>query len=291
MNCDQAKSIPIISHLEKLGYKPQKIVNHKWWYKSPFRDERTASFVVDTNTNLFYDFGEGMGGTLLDFVMRYNNCDISGALEVLGGNGFIRWETIGVVNFEKPPKNYSISKVSSLVNEKLLQYVLARKLSLKMILKYCLEVRFTLNNKELYAVGFKNDLDGFELRNAFLQICLGSKAVSLISNQKQHLVVLESWSDFISYLTLFPEKETSYDFIVLNSVGTLSSTILPSGNSYIFESNTIKYKTISCFLDNDQAGTLATEKLIEAYGDLVIDARHLYAPYKDLNDYLIAHSI
>ena len=43
---------------------------------------------------------------------------------------------------------------------------------------------------------------------------------------------------------------------------------------------------IESFLDNDEAGDRATKQLIDA-GIPVKDMRACYAPYKDINEYLI----
>jgi hypothetical protein len=40
-------------------------VRDQGWYLSPFRNEATPSFKVNQSANLWYDFGEGKGGTVI----------------------------------------------------------------------------------------------------------------------------------------------------------------------------------------------------------------------------------
>lgn len=51
-------------------------------YKSPFRNERTASFVV-SNIKGFHDFGDGWHGGIIDFAKRYFNISFKEAVNML----------------------------------------------------------------------------------------------------------------------------------------------------------------------------------------------------------------
>lgn len=83
MNYETAKTIKLSAILDQIGACKIRTSNHEVWYLSPFRKEQTASFKVDLPKNIFYDFGEGFGGTTLDFVMRYYQCDIPNAFYFL----------------------------------------------------------------------------------------------------------------------------------------------------------------------------------------------------------------
>lgn len=61
---------------------PEKTTRDKLWYKSPWRNERTASFMVDDNAG-FHDFGENWHGDIMDFVGRYYNTDLTNAMKIL----------------------------------------------------------------------------------------------------------------------------------------------------------------------------------------------------------------
>lgn len=61
---------------------PEKTTRDKLWYKSPWRNERTASFMVDDNAG-FHDFGENWHGDIMDFVGRYYNTDLINSMKIL----------------------------------------------------------------------------------------------------------------------------------------------------------------------------------------------------------------
>lgn len=62
----EIKSIPLATFLSQLGHYPVKTQGNRLWYKSPLRQEHTASFKVQTDINCWYDFGIGKGGNIID---------------------------------------------------------------------------------------------------------------------------------------------------------------------------------------------------------------------------------
>ena len=65
MNIQEAKQIKIADYLQSLGYSPVKQQGNFLWYKSPFRQETEASFKVNTDRNLWFDYGLGRGGNII----------------------------------------------------------------------------------------------------------------------------------------------------------------------------------------------------------------------------------
>ena len=65
MNIQEAKQIKIADYLQSLGYSPVKQQANCLWYKSPFRQETEASFKVNTDRNLWFDYGLGRGGNII----------------------------------------------------------------------------------------------------------------------------------------------------------------------------------------------------------------------------------
>lgn len=53
----------------------------KMWYKAPWRDERTASLLVDDKG--FYDFGESWGGDIFAFTQKYFRIDFKTAYAMI----------------------------------------------------------------------------------------------------------------------------------------------------------------------------------------------------------------
>src|SRR5882757_7193703 len=50
---------------------------------SPFGNERTPSFVVSPEKQIWHDFSSGKGGNMFSFVMEMEGLDFRGALELL----------------------------------------------------------------------------------------------------------------------------------------------------------------------------------------------------------------
>ena len=62
MNCKTInEQIRMIDYLAQKNIYPINSKRNIFWFLSPFRNEKTASFKVDISTNRFYDFGEGFG--------------------------------------------------------------------------------------------------------------------------------------------------------------------------------------------------------------------------------------
>lgn len=57
--------------------------NGEYWALSPFKEEKTPSFSVNTEKQRFYDFSSGAGGNLIHFIRRYNNCGFIEAVNIL----------------------------------------------------------------------------------------------------------------------------------------------------------------------------------------------------------------
>jgi DNA primase len=68
-----------------MGYEPARVSGVSYWYHSPFRKEKTPSFKVNRNKNKWYDFGEGSGGNLVDFMVKKDGNDIREVLKKLSG--------------------------------------------------------------------------------------------------------------------------------------------------------------------------------------------------------------
>ena len=57
--------------------------NGEWWALSPFKEEKTPSFSVNTEKQRFYDFSSGAYGNLIHFVRRYHQCGFQDAVDKL----------------------------------------------------------------------------------------------------------------------------------------------------------------------------------------------------------------
>lgn len=83
MNIDYIKDRikPIEVAITYLG-NPIRITTTGSWYKSPFRQEKTASFLVN-NTKGFHDFGTSEHYDIISFAERLFNTDFKTAIKIL----------------------------------------------------------------------------------------------------------------------------------------------------------------------------------------------------------------
>lgn len=64
-------------------YVQLKRAGRNWKGLSPFSNERTPSFVVSPEKQIWHDFSSGKGGSMFSFVMEMEGLDFKGALELL----------------------------------------------------------------------------------------------------------------------------------------------------------------------------------------------------------------
>src|SRR3984957_11480518 len=71
---------------------------------SPFTKEKSASFIVSPEKQIWHDFSSGKGGDVFSFIMEVEGVDFRGALEILA-----RRAGVDLEQFDNPRKT-SISK-------------------------------------------------------------------------------------------------------------------------------------------------------------------------------------
>ena len=79
----ELKRIGIRGYLARRGVLPKRERGRYGMYLSPLRDEKAASFKVDYDRNLWFDFGSGEGGSIIDLVMNMEGCGFAEAVEKL----------------------------------------------------------------------------------------------------------------------------------------------------------------------------------------------------------------
>ena len=68
-NLQNIKNIPIVDYLHACGIQPVKKYGSYALYNAPYREDHNTSMKVDFTRNLWYDFGLGKGGSIIDLVM------------------------------------------------------------------------------------------------------------------------------------------------------------------------------------------------------------------------------
>ena len=274
------KQLDIVDYLAKLGHSPVKANGHNYWYLSPLRLEKEASFKVDKKLNAWYDHGIGKGGNLVDFGILYYKCSVKEFLQKMLVDDFSFHQQTPVKSQEKEEHENKIIITGSypIKNMALAYYLQERKIPLEVARLYCSEVHYQLNNKEYYAIGFANDSGGFELRNKYFKGGSSPKDSTLIRNEgAEELTVVEGFFSFLSYQSINKtQAQPVTDFLVLNSLSFVQKNI----------DRMQSYPSTKLMLDNDLAGDNATAKLL-AISPAIKDERKLYQGRKDLNDLLM----
>ncbi len=290
MNSKQAKQLNLVNFLNRIGHQPKNVKNSNVWYISPFRPNETKpSFKVDTNTNYWYDFGIGTGGTIIDFVMHLlHTNDISSVLKYIEQrtNWRERVSPILKQNFsfqkqkEEMPKTETF--ISPIKDEVLLHYLKSRGIS-EIYSSYLRQATIFKSEKHYVTLAFRNDKGGYELRNKYFKGCTSKDLSTIKGINTKPVYVFEGFFDFLSFCELAKKsgEETfnqikGINVLILNSVALLDKAI-----------NALKsYNDIRLFLDNDDAGATSTLKIMNALPTSQ-DFSDLYKPYKDLNEFLL----
>ena len=279
MQLHDIKQIPIVDYLAQTGYKPKLIKGVNYWYCSPLRSELTPSFKVNAERNQWYDFATGDHGDIIDLVCALQHCSTAEAMRRLAALKGVRlapsFSFGGTTPVRSQAPSMELIGVQAVKHPKLLLYLTERGLQPSDVSPFLSEVYYRVSEKCFFALGFQNDAGGWELRNPYFKGCFAPKAISTIKGTDSHkLQLFEGFMDFLSWRKLHPEEQA--DSIILNSL-TLLPKLIPTLHPY---------PIIESLLDNDEAGDRATKQLFDA-GLPVKDMRACYAPYKDINEYLI----
>ena len=271
--------ISIRDFLARRGIQPKYERNGYGMYLSPLREERTPSFKVDYVRNLWYDFGLGEGGTLLTLVMRLERCDFAHAVRLLRNRERL---TIAAPRSLSPLSTVPALRILSdtpLRHSALLDYLRRRGIVPEVACTYCREIRYTINGRKYFAIGFPNDAGGWELRSECFKGSASPKQITTIDNCTDTVIAFEGFMDFLAYLSLKHPGRLRIDAAVLNSVVNL-----PKAVPFIS-----RHPVIHAFFDNDEAGRKTTSDLIRLCPrSELIDQSSFYSGHKDVNDYLTA---
>lgn len=278
MDARQMREIPIADFLNAMGIQPSKQKGNALWYSAPYRTERTPSFKVDIAKNVWFDFGTGKGGDIFDLAGEFiGSEDFLLRAVFIARNGVCPLPVMEHSPREKEPIFEDIW-VRPLQDSKLLGYLRERGIFADTVITNCEEVRYRVHGKRYYAIGFRNNAGGLELRNRFFKGCIPPKDISLKRNGSEVCAVFEGFMDYLSAMQL---GIIASDWLVLNSVSNVEKAVKVLQG----------YERIECFLDNDEAGRKTFQRLHDCFGEKVIDRSFLYAEHKDLNEFLLSKNV
>lgn len=282
LSLDEIRDLDIVDYLASLGFEPAKPSRNgvDYYYLSPLRNEDDASFHVNRTKNKWYDHGDGKGGNLIDFLLLYFKCTISELQERFGGDfsfhqpreqaaflgqGSDDADNKIIVTGERPLWSYPLKN-----------YLHERMIPVSLAEQFCREVSYEIEGRPFYAIGFKNDAGGYELRNKIVKQSSSPKEITTIDNGAKTVQVFEGFFDFMTYQTMRPQEPAdASDFVILNS-----AAFFEKARPFMEQ-----HQTIGLWLDRDVTGIAYTNyalSLNKGYRD----ESGFYSKYKDLNDWL-----
>ncbi|HTN39349.1 MAG TPA: hypothetical protein VL053_19895 [Arachidicoccus sp.] len=244
--------IDMIDYLASLGYKwashPRP---NEYWFQSPFTSggDSNPSFKVDRNragVQVWYDHSNGFGGDLIDFAKRFHDCGFGQILQkfrdFLSLSPAIEVNVRPVINKQKVDESEKDRKIIIQAERPIYQFYLKsylreRAIPLALANEFLKEVDYMncpeKNNSRIFtALGFKNDIGGYELRSRNFKASSAPKGVTLIQNisdfelqekhkKQQTIAVIEGFFSFLSFFQLSFHNQIDLPvpdhFLVLNS--------------------------------------------------------------------------
>lgn len=278
MNLQSVKNISIKKYLSSIGCEPAIDRGYYGMFYAPYRKDTQASLKVDFEKNIWVDYSTTQGGSILDLVMKLEQCDFRSAVQSLQNCQLEKYSFSFHCSkpISKQPTRIKVNKIKKLENIALLEYLQSRAIDIQIAQQYCKECYYSVANKNYFAIAFQNNTGGYELRSKYFKGCT-NKGITWIQNGSDTLLVFEGFIDYLSYLTYNKSLMLPNDSIILNSVSNIQQA----------KASFSSYSKVNLHLDNDSTGKALTKELVKEFQHIV-DCSYLYQKYKDFNDFLMA---
>ena len=282
------KRYPIVEYLERKGIKPVRRTAAYALYCSPLREEIHPSFKVDTEKNLWIDYGEGRGGSIIDLCMRMEGCTLSEAIRLLGQNAPVNG-TYSFLNDFVPNNSQPVMavngarrliEISDTLPPHLQDYLTKERcINLEKAMPFLKCISYEVRSRHYQAIGFANLSGGYELRDdkTFKGTIAPKDITPIFTDRAEPVCIFEGFMDFLSFLSM--KEEITNHCLVMNSVSNVARTIRYLNDRHLTH--------IRAFLDNDEAGRRTVQDFIKA-GFHVEDMNIHYKDFKDLNEYHVS---
>ena len=284
------KRYPIVEYLERKGIKPVRSTPAYALYHSPLREDTHPSFKVDTEKNLWIDYAEGKGGSIIDLCVRLEGCTLLEAIRQLGRNA----PDYTVCNPQRESvqdssKQESIRQaasangarrltgISDTLPPHLQKYLTEERcINIEKAMPFLRCISYEVGGRHYQAIGFANQSGGYELRdNGMFKGTIAPKDITpIFTDRVDPVCIFEGFMDFLSFLSM--KEEFTNHCLVMNSVSNVARSIRYLNERQVF--------SIRTFFDNDEAGRRATADFVKA-GFKVEDMSVHYRDFKDLNEY------
>ena len=282
------KRYPIVEYLERKGIKPVRKTPTYAMYRSPLREETHPSFKVDTEKNLWIDYAEGRGGSLIDLCMRMEGCTLSEAIRHLGqnapDNGIYSSLNDFMSNNSQPMMAINGARrligISDTLPPYFQEYLMKERcIDLEKATPFLKCISYEARGRHYQAIGFANLSGGYELRDdkTFKGTIAPKDITPIFTDRAEPVCLFEGFIDFLSFLSM--KEEITNHCLVMNSVSNVARTIRYLNDRHLIH--------IHAFLDNDEAGRRTVQDFIKA-GFHVEDMNIHYKDFKDLNEYHVS---
>ena len=282
------KRYSIVEYLERKGIKPVRKTPTYAMYRSPLREETHPSFKVDTEKNLWIDYAEGRGGSIIDLCMRMEGCTLSEAIRRLGqnasDNGTYSSLNDFVPNNSQPVMAANGARrligISDTLPPYFQEYLMKERcIDLEKATPFLKCISYEVRGRHYQAIGFANLSGGYELRDdkTFKGTIAPKDITPIFTDRAEPVCIFEGFMDFLSFLSM--KEEITNHCLVMNSVSNVARTIRYLNDRHLTH--------IRAFLDNDEAGRRTVQDFIKA-GFHVEDMNIHYKDFKDLNEYHVS---
>ena len=282
------KRYSIVEYLERKGIRPVRKTPTYAMYRSPLREETHPSFKVDTEKNLWIDYAEGRGGSIIDLCMRMEGCTLSEAIRCLGqnasDNGTSSFLNDFVPNNSQPVMAVNgarrLIEISDTLPPHLQDYLTKERcINLEKAMPFLKCISYEVRGRRYQAIGFANLSGGYELRDdkTFKGTIAPKDITPIFTDRAEPVCIFEGFMDFLSFLSM--KEEITNHCLVMNSVSNVARTIRYLNDRHLTH--------IRAFLDNDEAGRRAVQDFIKV-GFHVEDMNIHYKDFKDLNDFHVS---
>ncbi|MDR3716782.1 MAG: hypothetical protein P4L51_28575 [Puia sp.] len=187
------------------------------------------------------------------------------------------------VIYHAPEKKIKILSTGRITNNYLIKYVVERRIHILVARQYCVEANYCFeiegqpdpSAKIYYAIGFRNNAGGYELRSRFFKGSSAPKTFTFLDNGSRVVVVVEGFFELLTFISFqgWPSKDLP-NFLVLNSTSLFTAALEPLK----------RHDRVISLLNNDAAGDFCTEMGLEEIPGYE-DCRFFFKGYNDLNSW------
>lgn len=285
---EKVSPVDLLAHL---GYAPAYKSGKELFYLSMLREEKTASLCVNEQMGIWYDHGgpnrSGIkGGNVIDLGLAYwfpasfaevlekikHTCSVD--ISKSTGQRDLTQKSRPRIATKLP--SYKIDDIKPLGSNPAITGYLQYRGVWETAAEHLKEIYYyredeKKNRKLFFTAGWKNENDGWEVRNQYFKGCLGKKGMSFIQGEDNQLAIFEGYLDFLSWK--HEQTLNKPSALILNSLSFISAAI----------DRISKFEIVDVFFDNDHSGKQATKQLLSTIPHAK-DRSDLYAGYKDYNE-------